>query len=203
MFLRVWASTGFHPASPGPALAPTTHLITGLPAGSLRTLLTIRRDEPVAASLGRSTVRRRRRSCAVPFWNLMQSAGCRARPPPSGRPVRHVASSSVPAGRLEPRAGCQVADRHPEHGEAGRGQRLIAHTRRTPCRLPSVPKGTEGMPPRRGSFLLRWPVALLVRAPGRNRRQHQSLCRGSRSRPSCGGMRVMRPDNLARQASAL
>ena len=40
MVLRVWASTGFHPASPGPAMARATHSITGLPAGSLRTLLT-------------------------------------------------------------------------------------------------------------------------------------------------------------------
>jgi hypothetical protein len=62
---------------------------------------------------------------------------------------------------------------------------LDAHTRRTPCRLPSVPKGTEGMPPRRGAFFLRWPVALLVRTPGCSRQRHQSLCQGSRNRPSC------------------
>jgi hypothetical protein len=34
-------------------------------AGSLRTLLTIRRDEPVAASLGRSTVQRRCQSSSL------------------------------------------------------------------------------------------------------------------------------------------
>jgi hypothetical protein len=55
MVLRVWASTGFHPASPGPVLAQATHSITGL---HLRTLLTIDVGELVAASLGRSTVRR-------------------------------------------------------------------------------------------------------------------------------------------------
>ena len=42
--LRMWASTGFHPASPGPAMARATGSLTGLPAGSLRTLLTIRRS---------------------------------------------------------------------------------------------------------------------------------------------------------------
>jgi hypothetical protein len=40
MVLRVWASTGFHPASPGPALMSAIGSMTGLPAGSLRTLLT-------------------------------------------------------------------------------------------------------------------------------------------------------------------
>jgi hypothetical protein len=159
-------------------------------AGSLRTLLTIRRDEPVAASLGRSTVRRRRWSCAVPFRDSMQSAGCRARPPSSGRSTRQC--RNVKRSRRPPGATRRVLSRwltptyHPEHGEAGRGQRLIAHTHRTPCRLPSVPQGTEGMPPRRGSFFLRWPTALLVRAPGRNRQRHQSLCRGSQNRSSCG-----------------
>jgi hypothetical protein len=66
---------------------------------------------------------------------------------------------------------------------------LDAHTRRTPCRLPSVPsvpKGTEGTPPRRGAFFLRWPVALLVRTLGCSRQRHQSLCQGSRNWPSCG-----------------
>jgi hypothetical protein len=38
--LRVWASTGFHLASPGPAVMQVIHCLTGLPAGSLRTLLT-------------------------------------------------------------------------------------------------------------------------------------------------------------------
>jgi hypothetical protein len=185
--LRVWASTGFHPASPGPAVTPAIHSLTGL---HLRTLLTIRRDEPVAASLGRSTVRRRRWSCAVLFRDSMQSAGCRARPPSSGRSTRQC--RNVKRSRRPPGATRRVLSRwltpthHPEHGEAGRGQRLIAHTHRTPCRLPSVPQGTEGMPPRRGSFFLRWPTALLVRAPGRNRQRHQSLCRGSQNRPSCG-----------------
>jgi hypothetical protein len=135
-------------------------------AGSLRTLLTIRRDEPVAASLGRSTVRRRRWSCAVLFRDSMQSAGCRARPPSSGRSTRQC--RNVKRSRRPPGATRRVLSRwltpthHPEHGEAGRGQRLIAHTHTTPCRLPSVPQGTEGMPPRRGSFFLRWPTALLV-----------------------------------------
>ena len=40
MVLRVWASTGFHPASPGPAVFQMRHSLAGLPAGSLRTLLT-------------------------------------------------------------------------------------------------------------------------------------------------------------------
>jgi hypothetical protein len=40
MSLRVWASTGFHPASPGPAPMSAIGSMTGLPAGSLRTLLT-------------------------------------------------------------------------------------------------------------------------------------------------------------------
>jgi hypothetical protein len=62
MVLRVWASTGFHPASPGPAVPPATRSLTGL---HLRTLLTIRRDEPVAASLGRSTVQRRCQSSGL------------------------------------------------------------------------------------------------------------------------------------------
>jgi hypothetical protein len=66
--LRVWASTGFHPASPGPAMIQATYFLTGL---HLRTLLTIRRDEPVAASMGRSMVRRWRRSRTVPFQDLM------------------------------------------------------------------------------------------------------------------------------------
>jgi hypothetical protein len=41
--LRVWASTGFHPSSPGPAPASAPHSPARLPTGSLRTLLTIRR----------------------------------------------------------------------------------------------------------------------------------------------------------------
>src|SRR4051812_1027293 len=73
--LRVWASTGFHPASPGPALMSATGSMTGLPAGSLRTLLTIDVSEPVAASLGRSTIRRERRPYAVSSWGLIGSVG--------------------------------------------------------------------------------------------------------------------------------
>ena len=49
MILRVSASTGFHPASPGPAVIQMRHSLTGLPAGSLRTLLTssvINRSRP-------------------------------------------------------------------------------------------------------------------------------------------------------------
>jgi hypothetical protein len=35
MVLRVWASTGFHPASPGPAIAPAIGSTTGL-SGDMR-----------------------------------------------------------------------------------------------------------------------------------------------------------------------
>jgi hypothetical protein len=65
MFLRMWASTGFHPASPGPAVFQMRHSLAGLPAGSLRTLLTSDVGEPVAASLGRSAVQRRYRSSGL------------------------------------------------------------------------------------------------------------------------------------------
>ena len=72
----------------------------------------VRRDEPVAASLGRSTVRRRRRSCAVPFWDLMQSAGCRARPPSSGRPASSAVA--VKRHRRDPPASRSPCCREPE-----------------------------------------------------------------------------------------
>jgi hypothetical protein len=82
----------------------------------------VRRDEPVAASLGRSTVQRRRRFCVVPFWNLTQSSGRRARPPSSGRSTRqrrNVKRSRRPPGatRRVPRRGLGSIW-HPEHGEA-------------------------------------------------------------------------------------
>jgi hypothetical protein len=83
----------------------------------------VRRDEPVAASLGRSTVQRRRRFCVVPFWNLTQSSGRRARPPSSGRSTRQ--RRNVKRSRRAPGATRRVlgrsptSARHPEHGEAG------------------------------------------------------------------------------------
>jgi hypothetical protein len=82
----------------------------------------VRRDEPVAASVGRSPVRCWRRSCAVSSPDLMQSAGCRARPPSSGRSTRqrrNVKRSRRPPGatRRVPRRGLGSIW-HPEHGEA-------------------------------------------------------------------------------------
>jgi hypothetical protein len=114
-----------------------------------------RRDEPVAASLGRSTIRRERRPYAVPSWGLVRSVGRRARPPSSGRPVRQ--RRNVKRSRRPPGATRKVSSRllisthHPEHGEAGRGQRLIAHTRKTSLLLPWL-SGNQGMPFRRGPF---------------------------------------------------
>ena len=65
MSLLVWASTGFHPASPGPAPAADGPFDGRAAAGPLRTLLTIDLGEPVAASMSRSTARRRRRSSGL------------------------------------------------------------------------------------------------------------------------------------------
>ena len=145
--LRVWTSTGFHPASPGPAVTPAIHSLTGLPAGSLRTLLTIRRDEPVAASLGRSTVRHRCRSCAVPSQNLIRSVGCRARPPSSGRPVRPRSPSRGIAGASRP-----LCRREPEAPNRLKAGGCLLTT--TPARHPVVVPGclsNRGHAHRRGS----------------------------------------------------
>jgi len=62
MFLRMWASTGFNPASPGPAPMLAVGSMAGL---HLRILLTIDVGEPVAASLGRSMVRCWRQSSGL------------------------------------------------------------------------------------------------------------------------------------------
>ncbi len=100
--------------------------------------------------MGRSTVQRRRRSRAMPFGDFMQSAGCRARPPTSGRSTRQ--RRNVKRSRRPPGATRRVSGRsltsthHPEHGEAGRGQRLIAHTRRTPCCRPWLLQQPRDMP---------------------------------------------------------
>ena len=54
------AGVGVNRVPPGfarPRVMPAIHSLTGLPAGSLRTLLTTDVGEPVAASLGRSPVR--------------------------------------------------------------------------------------------------------------------------------------------------
>ena len=76
MVLRVWASTGFHPASPGPAMAPATRSITGLPAGSLRTLLPIRRDEPLSF-LKKEVCRLQRQGIVEPDFEIGDAvAGC-------------------------------------------------------------------------------------------------------------------------------
>jgi hypothetical protein len=119
--LRMRASAGFHPASPGrdasdPLLDRAASRVPANPVD-------VRRDEPVAASLGRSTVQRRRRFCVVPFWNLTQSSGRRARPPSSGRSTRQ--RRNVKRSRRAPGATRRVlgrsptSARHPEHGEAG------------------------------------------------------------------------------------
>jgi hypothetical protein len=157
-------------------------LLAGLPAGSLRTLLTSDVGEPIAASLGRSTIRRERRPYAVSSWGLIRSVGRRARPPSSGRSTRQC--RTVKRSRRPPGATRRVPGRsptsthHPEPGEAGRGQRLIAHTRQEHPVDPLVRSSDQGCPPGEGlsSFDSRW--CFWCGQPGCNRRQHQSLCQG-------------------------
>jgi hypothetical protein len=158
MLLRMWASTGFHPASPGPAVIQATHSLTGL---HLRTLLTsgmTNRARPRWAArlsdTGAGPVASRFGPCRF---------GIRCKAPVAGRGRHRAADHFVRGCHQEASQGpaCKPAAvlpgaRGAEPAEGG-WMPLDAHTRRTPCRLPSVPKGTEGMPPRRGAFFLRWP----------------------------------------------
>jgi hypothetical protein len=122
--------------------------------GSTR-LRPVRRDEPVAASLGRSPAGRRRWPYAAPSWGLVRSVGRWARPPSSGRSTRQrrtvKRSRRAPGATRRVPSGRQASGWHPEHGEAGRGQRLIVHTRQEhPADPLSIP--SKGMPARRGPF---------------------------------------------------
>jgi len=90
---------------------------------------------------------------APALYRLIRSAGCRARPPSSGRSTRqrwNVKRSRRPPGATR-RVSSQLmtSTHHPEHGEAGRGQRLIVHTRQEHPADP-LRSHRRGCPPARG-----------------------------------------------------
>jgi hypothetical protein len=90
---------------------------------------------------------------APALYRPIRSVSRRARPPSSGRSTRqrrNVKRSRRPPGATRRVPGRSPASaRHPEHGEAGRGQRLIAHTRQEHPVAPwSVHRTRDALPAR-------------------------------------------------------
>jgi hypothetical protein len=155
MLLRVWASTGFHPASPGPARALAPHSWPGCQPGPCEPLLTsgvTNRSRPRWAARGSDSGT----GWCRPVSGLdakRRLSGEAAIERPINSPSRNVKRSRRPPGATR-RVSSQLltSTYHPEHGEAGRGQRLIAHTRQEHPAAPLVRPSDQGCP-RRGPYL--------------------------------------------------